>query len=53
MSTVCPGCRRSVSENERIEIRGALGYHLGCAPTSAGAPRTIWEGFLALIGCWQ
>lgn len=49
----CHACGHCISENERVEIRGALIYHPDCRPTSAGAPRTIWQAFLALVGCWQ
>jgi hypothetical protein len=42
-----------VRDNDCVEIRGALAYHLGCAPSSAGAPRTIWQALLCLAGCWR
>jgi hypothetical protein len=51
MTATCPGCGQSVRENSRIELRGALAYHLDCAPSSAGAPRSVWEAFLCLFGC--
>ncbi len=51
MRTACPTCCRPLTENDRCEIKGALCYHVGCAPTSAAAPRSIWQALRQLCGC--
>lgn len=50
MTTHCHTCHRPLTENDRCEIRGALTYCLGCAPSSSNAPRTIWQALLAILG---
>lgn len=46
----CPTCARPLAVNDCCEICGALCYHVGCGPTSAGAPQSVWQAFLQLLG---
>ncbi len=53
VKTCCPTCHGNLTENHRVAIRGALCYHVDCVPSSANAPRTIWQALLTLVGIGQ